>query len=100
MALSAASIGRALFTEGAIRLIRREIRREEGLLIDPEDLATSLHNMLSTESREEIGPMKIRKRRKPRKRRVSKPLAIPIAAPEVAIPIMTTKRPPEDEASR
>lgn len=62
--LSPASIGRALFTDVVLGVIRREIRRREGTLIDVEELGASLHEMLSIESREEIGPMKIRKSRK------------------------------------
>ncbi len=62
-ALSAGSIGGALFMESVLMLIRREIRRREGLLIDVEDLGAALHGMLSTEAREQIGPLKIRRRR-------------------------------------
>ena len=62
-ALGPASIARALFHEGVLRLIRREIRREEGLLIDSEDLAAAIHGMLSPEAREQVGPLRIRKRR-------------------------------------
>jgi hypothetical protein len=63
-ALGAGSIGKALFTEKVIALIRREIRRDTGLLIDSEDLANSVHEMLSTEARELIGPVRVRKRRR------------------------------------
>lgn len=63
-ALSPESIGQALFTEEALKFIRREIRRRQGLLIDQEDLAAAIHGMLSTEAREQIGPLKIRRRRK------------------------------------
>ncbi len=59
-ALSPASIGRALFTSDTLSVVRREIRRHEGILIDEEDLARALHNMFSTEAREEIGPPRIR----------------------------------------
>jgi len=52
-------------------LIRREIRRDTGLLIDPEDLAKSLHDMLCTEALEQVGPLRIRKRRR-RTRKSSK----------------------------
>jgi hypothetical protein len=45
-AMCAASIGKALFSESVLRLLRREIRRESGLLIDQEDLAKALHEML------------------------------------------------------
>ena len=63
-ALSPDSIARALFTEEALRFIRREIRRRHGIIIDQEDLAAAIHGMLSTEVREQIGPLKIRRRRK------------------------------------
>lgn len=63
-ALGPGSIGKALFTDRVIALIRREIRRDTGLLIDPEDLANSLNEMLSAEAREQIGPVRVRKRRR------------------------------------
>ncbi len=71
VALSPQSISRALFTEEALRLIRREIRRHEGILIDEEDLAQAIHGMLSAEARESIGPLKIRRRRVSRARSAS-----------------------------
>ncbi|MDP3936675.1 MAG: type I restriction enzyme HsdR N-terminal domain-containing protein [Deltaproteobacteria bacterium] len=67
-ALSPASIGRALFQEDVIRVIRREIRRGEGILADPEDLAEALRRMLSSEAREAMGPLKVKKRRSKRPR--------------------------------
>jgi len=67
-ALDSSSIGKALFNEDVLRRIRREIRRETGLLIDPEDLAKAIHEMLSVEAREKIGPLRIRKRRRPVKK--------------------------------
>ena len=67
-AMCAASIGKAIFSENVLRLLRREIRRDTGLLIDPEDLAKALHDLLSQEAREQIGPMRIRKKRKTPKR--------------------------------
>jgi hypothetical protein len=61
-ALGPAAIGKALFTEGVIRLIRREIRHQpEKILLDEEDLARAIHQMLSEEARVEIGPPKIRR---------------------------------------
>jgi len=66
VALGPASIGRALFHENTLRLMRREVRKREGLAIDEEDLAKALHDMLSIESREVIGPLKIRRQRAPR----------------------------------
>ena len=66
IALSPESIGRALFTEEVLRFIRRSIRKNEGILIDPEDLAKAIHEMLSTEARERIGPVRVRRKRKTR----------------------------------
>jgi len=63
-AMCAASIGQALFTEGVLRVVRREIRRSCGVLIDTEDLAAALHDMLTQEAREEIGPARVRKKRR------------------------------------
>ena len=68
VALSPASIGRAVFTEGCLRLLRREIRRREGVLIDQEDLAKAVHGMLSIEAREQIGPLRVRRKTKARPR--------------------------------
>jgi len=66
VALAPVSIGRSLFHEDTLRLLRRDIRRREGLSIDEEDMAKALHDMLSVEARELIGPVKIRRARAPR----------------------------------
>ena len=63
-ALGPSSIGKALFQDSVLQLVRREIRRDTGLLIDCEDLAGAIHGMLSNEAREQIGPVRIRRRRK------------------------------------
>lgn len=68
-ALSPQSIGKALFTETVLRFVRREIRRAEGLLVDQEDLAAAIHNMFTPEAREQIGPLRIRRRRRTAKPR-------------------------------
>jgi predicted type IV restriction endonuclease len=67
-ALSPASIGKVLFSEEVLRMIRRDIRKREGVSVDEEDIATALHDMMSTEAREIMGPMRIRRRRKLAKR--------------------------------
>jgi len=74
VALSPESIGKALYTESTMRLIRRQIRRREGVLIDQEDLALAIHGMLSTEAREQIGPPRVRRKFKAKARPIgSKP---------------------------
>lgn len=65
-ALSPAAIGKCLFREDVLLLLRREIRKEYGTIIDPEDLATAIHQMMSAESRELMGPRKIYKKRQKR----------------------------------
>jgi hypothetical protein len=63
-AMCAGSIGKAMFSDDVLRVLRREIRRSCGVLIDPEDLAAAIHDMLSQEAREEIGPVKVRRKRR------------------------------------
>ena len=62
-ALDASSLGKALYTESVLRLIRREIRKREGILVDEEDLAKAIHGMLCEDAREKMGPVKIRRKR-------------------------------------
>jgi hypothetical protein len=69
-ALGPASIGRALMQESVLALVRREIRRSEGLLVDVEDLAKAIHQMLSAEARELTGPARVRRRRNGKKNEV------------------------------
>jgi predicted type IV restriction endonuclease len=63
-ALCAGSIGKAIFHESVLKVLRREIRRQCGVMIDPEDLAVAVHEIFSQEARDEMGPLRIRKRRK------------------------------------
>jgi len=72
-ALSPASVAKILFSEEVLRMIRRDIRKREGVSIDEEDIATALHDMMSTEAREIMGPLKIR-----RKRKVAKKADVPM----------------------
>lgn len=65
-AMNPASIGKALFSEEVLRMIRRDIRKREGLSVDEEELAAAMHGMMSQEAREQMGPMKIRRRRRAR----------------------------------
>jgi len=63
-ALSPSSLGRALFNESVIGMIRRGIRKEEGISVDEESLVTALKDLFSADAREQIGPVKIRHRRR------------------------------------
>ena len=57
--LSPESIAKVLFHEDFLRSTRRQIRKREGVLVDEEDLANALHEMLSPDARERIGPVHI-----------------------------------------
>ena len=60
VALSPKSISGALLTDCVLRVLRREIRKTEKILIDEEDLANAIHDMFSVETREQVGPVKIK----------------------------------------
>ena len=66
LALSPISIGKAIFHENILRNIRKEVRRGAGILIDTEDLAIAIKGMLSQETREQMGPVKIHRTRRGR----------------------------------
>jgi hypothetical protein len=99
-ALDAASLGKAIYTENVLRLMRRDIRKREGILVDEEDLAGAIHAMLSSEAREKIGPVRIRRHRaaRPAKEEAVEPESAPAAASAPAVaaaPVPTTGQPPE-----
>ena len=87
-ALTPAAIGKALFHEDVLRRLRRELRKNEDILIDEEDLANAVHSMFTPEVREQIGPMKIRRKRSP------KPAKAEDKVPEAQAPV----QPPTTEA--
>ena len=64
MAMSPQSIAKALFQEGTLLYIRKEVKRLGNILIDEEDLAISIHSMLSDKARELIGPPRIHRKKK------------------------------------
>ena len=73
LALGPRSLGKALFTEEVLHSIRRELRRQKNFMVDPEDLARALQQLFTPEAREEIGPVKVRKRRKTNRKPKPKP---------------------------
>jgi predicted type IV restriction endonuclease len=80
-ALCAGSIGKALFQESVLRVLRREIRRQCGVMIDPEDLAIAVRDLFSLEAREQMGPLRIRKRRRVTRKKDGKPKSTATAEP-------------------
>jgi hypothetical protein len=66
-ALNPASLGKSLFSEEVLRLIRRDIRKREGIQTDEDDLVAALHGLFTADAREQMGPPKNRRRRKAKK---------------------------------
>jgi len=65
-ALTPESIAKSLFLEDVLRKIRRDIRSREDILVSEEELGKAIHEMLSIEARERIGPFRIRRKRRVR----------------------------------
>lgn len=80
VALSPESIGKALSTKDILFHIRRVIRKNEGILIHPEDLFNAIKDMFSLEAKERMGPIRIHQ---PRKKKDEK-------SPIVSIPVANT----------
>jgi len=86
-ALGPQSLGKALFTDSVLRPLRREIRRSEGISIDEEDLVAALKEMFSADAREQMGPIKVRRRRKKKIQRAAPELELQAeTAPPVQSP--------------
>lgn len=81
-AMNPASVGKTLFSEDVLRIIRRDIRKREGLSVDEEELATAIHAMMSSDAREQMGPLKIRRRRRAAKGNSEVTISAPVAKPE------------------
>ena len=65
--LSPKSIVQAIFHENTLRLIRAHLRKSSGIKIDEQELAEHIKKMISKESWEIIGDVKIIRKRKPSK---------------------------------
>lgn len=66
IALHPESIARALFTEETLRLMRRDIRRREKILLDEEEVAHAIRELFSQEIKAHLGPLRITRKRKPK----------------------------------
>lgn len=86
-AIRPVSIGKALFQECVLKLLRTEVHRETGLLFHCEDLANALHEMLSQDARDEIGPLKIHHHRASAKRAISRDQAASDGPAAVTTPV-------------
>jgi hypothetical protein len=71
LALSPAAVVHALFREDLLKHIRKEIRRDAGVLMEIEDIFTAVRDVLSREALAEAGDLSIGRKRK-RRRKVKK----------------------------
>lgn len=72
-ALSSKGLVRSLFSESVISLLRREIRRETGILIPLDDILLALKGLLDKSILAELADIRIRKRRRRRRGHVERP---------------------------
>jgi hypothetical protein len=64
VALSPASISKALLHEDVLNELRRQVKKDTRTNMEIDELAEALHGMFSQEVREQVGAMRIRKNRK------------------------------------
>lgn len=93
VALSADSIGKAVFNEYILLFIRRQIRRHQGTLISVEDLADAIYALFSSEAQVQIGPLKIHSR-KSVKHPNNKNTEVPATIPGPETPVASAIVPP------
>jgi len=93
VALSPTSISKALFREDVLNAIRRNVKKETGRAMEIEDLAESIRKMFSQETRELIGPIKIRSTPSP-KPVAKKPVVEQCVAPAEPEPVVDVAEPP------
>jgi len=97
-ALNPESVGRFLFDEQVLSLMRRKIHRSQGVLLDVEDIARAIHDLFSDDARERVGPPKIKHHSTPKRRKRPEAAAgnagVGSAEPAPMSPVPTTGQPP------
>ena len=102
-AMTADSIGKAIFNEDVLLFIRREIRRHEGTLIVLEDLAAAIYSLFTEEARVKIGPLKIRAKKLAKHSDAkiqAAPAAPPVSEAQLACGAPAVPRPPSQPPSQ
>lgn len=74
--LSPKSIIQAIFHEDSLKVIRKHLKEANGISVDEDELTDSITNMLSKEAWEEIGDVKIKRKKRISKQKVVEPLPI------------------------
>lgn len=89
-AMDPESLAKALFSYEALSLVRRMLRRREGVLLDIEDVATAIKDLFTPEARERIGVIRIQRRPRVKRRTDdAAPLQAPAPAPASVPPSAT-----------
>ena len=100
-ALNASSIGKVIFHEDTLRLIRRLIRKQDGIFVDEEDLGRAITSLFSPEAREQIGPFKIRRSSRRKIKKIADKSAVdPAAHPTESEASKKDHSPPQDGGER
>jgi hypothetical protein len=86
-ALDPESLAKAIFTYDTLRVVRRLLRRREGVLLDVEDVAAAIKELFSTEAREKIGVVRIQRKKRIKKKET--PTPVPAAVPGASSPPAT-----------
>ena len=99
--LSPKGILQAIFQENTLKTIRTHLKKMTGIRVDEEDLVAGIKEMLSKETWEEIGDIKVK-----RKKKVSRPKqkketpALTVVAPLTSeVPVAIVDSNPEDDES-
>ena len=90
--LSPKSIIQAIFQEDTLRVIRKHLKAVNGININEDDLTDSIKDMLSKDAWEQIGDVKIKKKRK-----TSRPKQELEGVPASSVESSTTKEPEKVE---
>ncbi|MCQ4575504.1 MAG: type I restriction enzyme HsdR N-terminal domain-containing protein [Candidatus Brocadiales bacterium] len=83
--LSPKSIVRAIFHEDTLKVIGKLLRRMSGVRVDEQDLADNIKKMLSKKAWEEIGDVKIKRKRKATRTKQAAKEAAPTPAQQTPI---------------
>ncbi len=96
--LSPQSILRAIFQENTLKTIRTHLKKMTGIRVDEEDLVAGIKEMLSKETWEEIGDIKVKRKRKvsrPKKNKEEPPPSV-VESPTSENPVTQTGSEPEE----
>ncbi len=80
----------AILSEGAVKLIRRELKRDSGITLSPEDIVSGVRRLLNETALAELAGIRISfPAKKPRRRKSEAPAdeAAPVAAEEAVQPV-------------